>query len=1217
MTKIRSTKNALISAILVLCMCFTGLLGTTFAWFTDSVTSSGNKIVAGTLKVDLELLDKATGEWKSLKKDNDPIFVSEKWEPGHTEVKILKVENEGSLALSWKTVLTKYSEISELADVIDVYVLAYGVLDDAEASTVTYPQDRDLTGYTRVGTAAEFLRTMEATTKGFLEAEQSAYLGLALKMREDADNKYQGMSLGGTFDITVLATQGSFEEDSFDETYDKNADWPFYSINFTAAESVAGKVVNNTLTEEVPVGAADAQVSAVVPSGVKMADGAEALELSVKSMEAPTVDLNLEAGESAKSIDVHIDGVAEDNTTPMLVTLRQLFSKGLNSTSVKLYHVEDGTPVEMTQVALADLDAHNEFNYDPATGDVTMSVASFSEYTVVEDDFNLWEGTAKTDWYNDDDTEFTLTSAEQLAGLGIIVDGGYYTKDEAGEPVWTPFTYSDKTEYSDSFEGKTIKLGGDIDLGGTISFNPIGFKYPGAKDEAGNDIAKIFRGTFDGKNHVIRNLYQNGWELGLSYTNAGGGLFAGVQNATIKNLTMQGANIVMEAVPMGTVAAYAYGECTFDNIHITNSTLQNYNWDIAAIVGGVNGKHTFSNINIDSTVTLSSLWGSFGGGIGGVIGSVYGGYNGTNDIKMINVNVACVLDVYNDVTSAYQWYAYRFCGMLIGNTNEPGADGKNAYIAQASFLKCENVNVYYGDWVNYHYCQFTNQSDADGNSLWYNNYPWVRVEAGLSNPGYSNARYGHPIVKGEAVVDDNHDTCTGEHKMLLQFNQLYGGDQGVYGATTHDGVTTSSYAYTIQYINDNKVLAETYVESNASNYVLTSDPNYDTAKAAAEKWVTDQGYNVEFGGWVNAGSTKVTEIPKGTTGTVKLYPYFNSPYTARFVDQNGNVLAWCLFHSDKLGELESTRVAAEAALPNLGEHFEFDHWEVHITDEDGNTTTVEEYKSSNFANYATDVTVYPVYKFKGDVTLIPVDTDGDGTTNEYHVGGYNNPNGESMVEIPDYVNGLPITAINASAFSSYAGLHAIVIPKTVKTTGGTILATDWSDIWDAGETVTIYYEGSYKEWQEAEPNFDSEWEAGLGSGSRIFFLDGGDVVDTEEGYLEASVSGGSNKTISWNHNTKFTDDFIKQQKGYCDCSEPTEGDTAHIYVQENADGTITELGRNEEGTPINSSGTEIRWDVIKESWFGLSKEYGLTDGTNTNYKRYRPDVVFWEGVTAN
>ena len=862
MTKIRSTKNALISAILVLCMAFTGLLGTTFAWFTDSVTSSGNKIVAGTLKVDLELMDK-NGNWKSLKRESAPIFESEQWEPGHTEVKLLKVENEGSLALSWKTVLTKYSEISALAEVIDVYVRDYGVLDDAAASALTYPQDRNLAGYTLVGTAAEFLSTMEATTKGFLEAEQSAYLGLALKMRESADNKYQGLSLGGTFDITVLATQGSFEEDSFDETYDKNADWPFYSIDYTVKTALEeGQVdASGTLTEEIPVGKADDQVSAVVPSGVKMADGATSLDLNVKSMEAPTVDLDLAAGESAKSIDVHIDGVAEDNTTPMLVTLRQLFSKGLNSTSVKLYHVENGTPVEMTQVALADLDAHNEFNYDPATGDVIMSVASFSEYTVVEDDFNKWEGTAKTDWYNNTDTEFTLTTAEQLAGLGVLVDGG------------------------NDFFGKTIKLGANIDLGGTISFNPIGFKYPGAKDEEGNDIARIFRGTFDGQNHVIRNLYQNGWELGLSYTNAGGGLFAGVQNATIKNLTMQGANIVMEAVPMGTVAAYAYGTCTFDNILITGSTLQNYNWDIAAIVGGVNGKHTFSNITIDSTVTLSSLWGSFGGGIGGVIGSVYGGHNGNNDITMENVNVACVLDVYNDVTSAYQWYAYRFCGMLIGNTNEPGADGKNAYTAQASFLKCENVNVYYGNWVNYHYCQFTNQSDAEGNSLWYNGYPWVRVEAGLSNPGYSNARYGHPIVNGTAIVDSIHTHQSGDDCMVpLTFNQLYGGDQGVYGQPKHEGVNTD-VKYLITFMHEGQVVSVKFVTDNSAAHTVTF-PSVSLDQNNRYEWLDSTGAVV----------TDRTTIPAGNIRNISYYLTVANKYQAHFVDKDGSNVAQLEFN---------------------------------------------------------------------------------------------------------------------------------------------------------------------------------------------------------------------------------------------------------------------------------------------------------------------------------
>ena len=95
------------------------LIGSTFAWFTDSVTSSGNKIQAGTLKVDLELLDK-DGTWNSIKKDSNPIFDYDMWEPGYTDVKILKVENEGSLALQWKAKFILGKNLSELANAIEV-----------------------------------------------------------------------------------------------------------------------------------------------------------------------------------------------------------------------------------------------------------------------------------------------------------------------------------------------------------------------------------------------------------------------------------------------------------------------------------------------------------------------------------------------------------------------------------------------------------------------------------------------------------------------------------------------------------------------------------------------------------------------------------------------------------------------------------------------------------------------------------------------------------------------------------------------------------------------------------------------------------------------------------------------------------------------------------------------------------------------------------------
>ena len=73
MKKTSSTKRALIASILMLALCFTALVGTTFAWFTDSVTSSGNKIVAGKLDVGLYMWKSAT-ESVEITNESDPIF---------------------------------------------------------------------------------------------------------------------------------------------------------------------------------------------------------------------------------------------------------------------------------------------------------------------------------------------------------------------------------------------------------------------------------------------------------------------------------------------------------------------------------------------------------------------------------------------------------------------------------------------------------------------------------------------------------------------------------------------------------------------------------------------------------------------------------------------------------------------------------------------------------------------------------------------------------------------------------------------------------------------------------------------------------------------------------------------------------------------------------------------------------------------------------------
>lgn len=228
MTNLKSTRRALFTSVIAFVLCFSMLLGTTYAWFTDSVTSTGNIIQTGTLKIDLEVLSEEnnTTTWTSVKDSQAPIFNYDNWEPGYTQAKILRVKNEGSLALKWQARLVSKADLSALVDVIDVYVKAWGVLDETTAQdAVKYPTDRNLDGYTKVGTLSEFISGIEITTKGTLLKEEIAYLGLAFKMQETAGNEYQDMKLGA-FDIQIIATQLENESDSFGTDYDNGAKYP-------------------------------------------------------------------------------------------------------------------------------------------------------------------------------------------------------------------------------------------------------------------------------------------------------------------------------------------------------------------------------------------------------------------------------------------------------------------------------------------------------------------------------------------------------------------------------------------------------------------------------------------------------------------------------------------------------------------------------------------------------------------------------------------------------------------------------------------------------------------------------------------------------------------------------------------------------------------------------------------------------------------------------
>ena len=239
MNNTKSTKRALLLSIMAMLLCVVLLVGTTFAWFTDSATSSGNIIKSGTLDVSMkwakgtEALDNATWEDAST----GAIFKYDKWEPGYVEVRHIKITNEGTLALKYQISIAATGEVSGLADVIDVYYL-----DPAEQIA-----DRDaLAGKTPMSNLTTALNGLSETGNGNLKAGESVTITIALKMRESAGNEYQNKSIGSEFAVQLVATQYTYESDSFDNQYDANATYPVTnSADLVAAiaDAEAGSIV--------------------------------------------------------------------------------------------------------------------------------------------------------------------------------------------------------------------------------------------------------------------------------------------------------------------------------------------------------------------------------------------------------------------------------------------------------------------------------------------------------------------------------------------------------------------------------------------------------------------------------------------------------------------------------------------------------------------------------------------------------------------------------------------------------------------------------------------------------------------------------------------------------------------------------------------------------------------------------------------------------------
>ena len=204
----RIKKNALLSSVLALSLSVIMLIGTTFAWFTDTATTAVNKIQAGTLDVALEM-EVDQDEWVSaeditlefIKAEGAPQDEPVLWEPGCTyKLPKLRVVNNGSLAVKFKVIITGIMGDAKLNEVIDWNI---GLPNFGDAEYELLPGDNQ-------------------------EFEIEGH------MQETAGNEYQGLSIDG-ISISVIATQDTVEYDSNSNSYDEDALFPAASATLQQA----------------------------------------------------------------------------------------------------------------------------------------------------------------------------------------------------------------------------------------------------------------------------------------------------------------------------------------------------------------------------------------------------------------------------------------------------------------------------------------------------------------------------------------------------------------------------------------------------------------------------------------------------------------------------------------------------------------------------------------------------------------------------------------------------------------------------------------------------------------------------------------------------------------------------------------------------------------------------------------------------------------------
>ena len=377
MTNKKVTRRALLMSVTSLLICISMLLGTTFAWFTDEVTSGVNKIVAGNLDVELEHVNTPGGTAESVSGDTKLFNVSADqnkilWEPGAMAYEVFTVKNVGTLALKYnmrlnaignnfvveagQTTATQRSLLDVLRVAVVDSALASPTREGIAAANYTWTTLKDF------AIAVQDIELLPAAQKQFtviLYWPSDTETISALAGTGYTDNDYNlkngaKASDAGTdqvgqlyvdLGVTLVATQLQHEADSFDNTYDADATMPAdgwsgvntanminTSVTNAVDTSANGTTDGNTTTyaaQETTVTDTATGVSATVPASalasyaktvVTDSDTTTTTETELELTVAPTTASNAvvtaaTSGDTALFYDIDMTAITTATTT--------------------------------------------------------------------------------------------------------------------------------------------------------------------------------------------------------------------------------------------------------------------------------------------------------------------------------------------------------------------------------------------------------------------------------------------------------------------------------------------------------------------------------------------------------------------------------------------------------------------------------------------------------------------------------------------------------------------------------------------------------------------------------------------------------------------------------------------------------------------------------------------------------------------------------------